>query len=366
MAGDGFSGSQVWRVDELDGGGESERSFVLKAFPEGWPRSRAESVHRYARLLIETGIPEIPRLLPLAAPAIGSIVEDAAGGLWELAEFRSGRPVAMPTPEQAREALVALGRIHLAAAGPEAAPLFPAPTPAERGPGGVPAWERRRQRLLRVSEHGWRRPRCPAGSPLRTSIDARRAEAAATLERFGGRATLARLAALAGPMPRHGSAVPLQPVLRDVWQSHLLFEGSRVSAVIDLHAAGIDSPATDLARLLGSWRPGPAPLGDACPTAGEGAIRSPRDDACGRLSLVWKEALDAYRSVRPLAAAEVFLIDLLHVGGVIGGLDSWFQWVLDDGKAFGSPLQVGARVDFLLENLDSVLRQADSLLQRSG
>ena len=367
LAGEGFSGSPVWRVDVPDASGEVEGAFVLKAFAEGWPRSRAEAVHGYVAWLRAAGRDEIPRLLPVAPPAVGSIVEDGAGRLWELCEFRPGRPVIMPTPEQARGALATLARIHLAAAGPEALGLFPAPTPEERGPAGVPAWERRRRRLVRVAERGWQRPRRTAGSPSASPIDDRRAAAAAILERAGGRSILGRLAALPGRACRALAAAPLQPVLRDVWHAHVLFAGERISAVIDLHAAGIDAPATDLARLLGSWRPGPGWIGSsALLAAGEEARVSSRSAPSDRLSVVWQDALDAYREIRPLTAAEVFAIDLLHVGGVVGGLDHWFQWVLDDGKAFHSPLEVEARVDFLLENLDSVLRAADSLLREAG
>lgn len=360
LAGEGFSGSPVWRVDVLDAAGAVERSNVLKAFAAGWPFPRAEAIHRYVSLLVDAGIGEIPRVVPLAAPAIGSLAEDADGRIWELSEFRPGRPVQQPTPAQAREALECLGRIHLATGGRRGDGLFPAPRPEECGPDGVPAWERRRQRLVRVAERGWCRSTRPVLSPWERRIDSRRAAAAAILERVNGRTTLGRLATLPAAPPRRFGDVTLQPVLRDVWQAHLLFEGPRIAAVIDLHAAGIDTPATDLARLLGSWRPATGRNGGEAVPSGQGVAPAKR------LSAIWSDALDAYRAIRPLGPSETRLIDLLHVGGVVGGLDSWFQWVLGDGKAFESPLQVEARVDFLLENLDSALQAADSLLREAG
>lgn len=360
LAGEGFSGSPVWRVDVLDAAGAVERSNVLKAFAAGWTFPRAEAIHRYASLLVDAGIGEIPRVVPLASPAIGSLADDADGRIWELSEFRPGRPVLRPTPEQARGALESLARIHLAAGGRRGEGLFPAPRPEERGPDGVPAWERRRQKLVRVAEQGWRRSPRSFLSPWETRIDRRRAAAAAILERTSGRATLGRLATLPAATRRRFGDVPLQPVLRDVWQAHLLFEGPRIAAVIDLHAAAIDSPATDLARLLGSWRPATGQNGGGAVPSGLGGAPP------NRLSAIWSDALDAYRAIRPLGPSETLLIDLLHVGGVVGGLDSWFQWVLGDGKAFEAPLQVEARVDFLLENLDSALQAADSLLREAG
>lgn len=45
----------------------------------------------------------------------------------------------------------------------------------------------------------------------------------------------------------------LQPVLRDLWQPHVLFSGDHVTGVIDWNAAATDHPAFDYSRLLASW-----------------------------------------------------------------------------------------------------------------
>lgn len=349
LEGDGFSGSPVWRIDALEGAGAVERSYVLKGFAAGWTRPRAEAIHALMRALRTAGVDPVPLPVALPSSGAGSVLEDRRGRFWELTEWRPGRPVDSPTEAQMVGALGLLARVHRAADQAGVRALFPGVSPEEAGPSGVPAWERRRQRLLRVATHGWQRPRSCPDSTLAMAIERRRARAAEALARHGGPPLLARLATL--PVP----AVPLQPVLRDVWRAHVLFDGSRVGGLIDLHAAGIDTPATDLARLLGSWRRGDAP--DRSPTA---------RGASGRISMAWREALDAYREIRPLTAAEARLADLLHVSGVVGGLDHWFQWVLDDGKEFRSPSTVEARVDFLLENLDSALQAVDSLLRTGG
>src|SRR5262249_8929486 len=45
---------------------------------------------------------------------------------------------------------------------------------------------------------------------------------------------------------------PLQPCLCDVWHDHLLFEGDRLTGLVDYGAVKLDHVAVDLARLLGS------------------------------------------------------------------------------------------------------------------
>jgi Ser/Thr protein kinase RdoA (MazF antagonist) len=127
-------------------------------------------------------------------------------------------------------------------------------------------------------------------------------------------------------------------VLRDVWSDHMLFAdgGDRVSGIIDYHAAGIDSPATDLARLLGSWS-----------LAGE----------CREPSLVdaWRDALNAYERVRPLAPVERRLVPWLHATGVIFGLDNWFRWTLEERRTFPDAGRVRERMKRLVAALGSAL-----------
>ena len=95
----------------------------------------------------------------------------------------------------------------------------------------------------------------------------------------------------------------LQPVLRDVWGDHVLFAeqgAARVAAIVDFHAAGVDVPATDIARLLGSWLPpagrGPRPVVDR-----------------------WPEALPAYERIRPLPSGSRQFVSWLEAAGVLCG-----------------------------------------------
>ena len=259
----------------------------------------------------------------LAEPT--TIATDGDGRCFEMTPWHPGQPVAAPSPGQAIAALETLARIHVArreAGGDEGA--------RHASP---PAWARRADALRAVIARGWDEPTRGSSTPLQAAVAERRRAAAAILKDQGGLSYLSRLAAVVPP------AVPLQPVLRDVWQAHVLFVGDEVSAVIDWHAAGIDTPATDLARLLGSWE------GPRSASVGADSL------SAVSLSVVWGEAIEAYRAIRPLSREELALIDLLHLAGVVGGLHHWFRWVLDENRHFPDSCSVLERVDALLKNL---------------
>ena len=328
----GFSGSPVWLVESLEPGGATAKRHVLKGFAGTWSPERAASIHRWMAAARRAGVGAVPANLEVAsgdAAGPGTIATDGGGACFEMTQWRPGQPVPAPSPRQAAAALETLARIHLALREVGGNEETPTASP--------PAWARRVEALRAVIARGWDGPTNGVALPLQAAVAERRRAAAVILREQGGLSYLSRLAAVVPP------AVPLQPVLRDVWQAHVLFVGDEVSAVIDWHAAGIDTPAADLARLLGSWE-----IGAANPAGAR------------RISTLWSDALGAYRAIRPLAAEELSLIDLLHLAGVVGGLHHWFTWVLDEARSFPDPAAVLGRVDFLLKNLDSVLDQTDA------
>lgn len=320
----GFSGSPAWLVelDEPVPRGRGPRRFVLKGFAAGWPQERAEAIHRWMAAARRAGVGAVPANLQVAAAEEAeptTIATDGDGRCFEMTPWCPGQPVAAPSPRQAAAALETLARIHVALreAGGDEGPRHAPP----------PAWSRRVEALRAVIARGWDSPTNGSLSPLQAAVAERRRAAATILRDQGGLSYLARLAAVVPP------AVPIQPVLRDVWRAHVLFVGDEVTAVIDWHAAGIDTPATDLARLLGTWE-------------------RPQSSSVGAhaLSVAWAESLEAYRAIRPLAPEEVALVDLLHRAGVVGGLHHWFGWVLDEKRRFTDPSAVLQRVDALLKN----------------
>jgi Ser/Thr protein kinase RdoA (MazF antagonist) len=325
----GFSGSHVFVVELSDRPGR----FVLKSFHAGASVEHARFVHGLVRHL--RGENSTPLAELIVALDGGTIVSDAEGRLWELARFMPGVAVPCPTPAQAAAAATALAQLHLAAAR-----LVTHPPRKDLSPGLALRIERARELLTRPWQarcHAWShtaRHRMPADRW--TALDARVATAIDLFNAAGGNAFLARVASI-----QLHSCV-LQPVIRDVWYDHVLFAeqtSDAVTAIIDLHAAGIDTPATDLARLVGSW---------AAPAGRE------------RMSLVdrWPEAIAAYDRVRPLSAVEARIVPVLHATGVVFGIDNWFRWTLEEHREFPDDRRMLDRIDRLLQELPAAIATA--------
>lgn len=328
LAATGFSGASLHVVSFADVPGR----FVLKPFAADVTRQRAEWVHQLMHHARNAGVTEVPRVLSAAAG--GSVGESEDGRLWELVEFVEGQPCASPTPAQAAAAMRAIGRLHGALAS------WPGAVPDHGpSPGVVRRMEQARDLLAR---------------PWATRLEAAdRSEG--TAERVGEVRAVCRNAdrILAGPLGRRGlaavaeagiGAVRRQAVLRDIWSDHVLFDPmapARVAAIVDFHAAGIDTPLTDLARLLGSWEM-QVPLGLA---AVPGLA-----DRCA-------EPLAAYEQAtgRPLTAADRWLCEWLRASAVICSLDNWFRWVLEENRHFADAGRVLGRIRRLLADLPAAV-----------
>lgn len=342
VLGGGFSGSTVVAVRTPAG----DRA-VLKAFTPAIPLEHARWIHRLMAHLSADGIGAVPRLFatidhdrgtpagPALPPDSGTttIASGEDGRLWELATWMPGGPVARPTDEQIRTALATVARIHASAR------RMPGEVPRA---GPAPAHGRRIAAARRVLEQGWHAlpAAAPGAGPLAAAVAARVAAAAPLLANGGVRRALERIAA-ADPV-----VVPLFPVVRDLRVDHLLFTGRErdrdaIGGVIDFHAAGIDTPATDLARLLAGW-------GDSVDCGGE------RGFGQG-----WEQTLRWYDDVSPLSDIELQLVPWLAATAVVFGLDQWFRWVLVEWREFSGSAAVVARIDRLLVDLPAALALLD-------
>ena len=317
----GFSGSQVLAVEwpGMDG------RFVLKSFHATASVDHARFIHRLVEHLRAEGLTQVPEVMRTIDG--DTVVADAAGRLWELARFMPGLAIPCPTSKQAAAAATALARLHRAAAR-----LPEKPVRMGLSPGVVRRIEQSRHLLAMP----WQRRRAALSQAAVSSAAdiVARFDAAITL--FAGCGGPAFVERVAGTRPRECLQ---QVVLRDVWHDHVLFADrgrDDVAAIIDLHAAGTDTPATDLARLLGSWY---------VPSGSQSSSLSDR----------WPEAIAAYQVVRTLSDLEADLISFLHATAVVFGLDNWFRWILEEQRTFADPERVLARIDGLLQELPAAL-----------
>jgi Ser/Thr protein kinase RdoA (MazF antagonist) len=315
----GFSGSPVFRVARP--GGEAG---VLKAFAAGTSRERACWVHALVNHLRAAGLTAVPRVLPL--PDGTTLLADPAGWLWELTAFVPGESLAEPTPDQLAAALGLLARVHARAA------TLPGNAPV-RGPSRGLATRVARARQLLASP--WADLAAgfstdAASTEFERLLRPRLLAAAECFAAADGSRALAKLSAWQPPQ------LTCHVVLRDLSRDHILFaqpDSKEVAGLIDLHAAGCDTPATDLARLLGSWLPAG---GEVTPEW-------------------WTTALAAGEARRPLEPAARAVVPLLAGSGILFGLDNWFRWVLVEGRGFDDEARVVARVDWLIERLPGAL-----------
>ncbi|MFM1903237.1 MAG: hypothetical protein RLZZ440_1137 [Planctomycetota bacterium] len=258
--------------------------------------------------------------VPAVATAAGGESFVAAGGhLWEMIAFVEGAPAPRPRPAQVNAAMAVLARIH--AAVDDGGIAGPSQAVASRVAAARSLLERPWSSLL---------PAVKAAEPGTLAwVAGQRVRAACGMidQRMPG-----ILMAIVGRPP---AIARRQWVLRDVWSDHVLFSAAdptRVAGIIDYDAAGLDTPATDCGRLLGSWL---------------------EPDATG--AGWWGERLAAYEAVRPLGNSERQLVPFLAATSVLFGLDNWFRWTIEEGRQFGSSSQVAARLDRLVESLPIAL-----------
>jgi homoserine kinase type II len=259
--------------------------------PDGPGRAHLEQVHRWLRQADDLGF--IPA--PIADRA-GQTLQEHQGRFWELAPWMPGaaaeaRP---PARDRVRSAFTALAAFHQRLGG-------------ERRMGISPGLAQRHAAIAGLLHGGFDSMERAVRHP-----DAPPPEEARPLALWWLR--LARLAAprLLDPIGRAaGRAVPLQPCLRDARPEHFLFDGDRVSGLVDFGAMGVDCVAGDLARLIGEW------------LDGDGSALT--------------EALGAYERIRPLDAGEAALIDAFASSSALLIGERWIRWHYIERRRFDDP-----------------------------
>jgi Ser/Thr protein kinase RdoA (MazF antagonist) len=304
----GFSGAKIWRV-EAEG-----RSYCLRRWPAEHPdHTRLAFIHLVLRKGVAEGLDFVPA--PLQTHA-GQTVLEIAGHFWELSPWMPGEADfwSSPAPQRLSAAMQALATFHLATR--HAVVVEPRLGPA-------PAVLERRDRLARSLAGDLDGLINAASRRMITPLlDTSMQDALQLAPTIGSRL----LPQLVSAAEFH---LPLQPAIRDIWHDHLLFTGDRVTGIVDFGALRIDTPLTDIARLIGSLV---------------------EDDKPQRIA-----ALSAYSDLQPLSDRDEKLIDLLDQSSVLLGLLNWCQWLYVEQRQFADLPAIEARVLKLFQRLLSQL-----------
>jgi homoserine kinase type II len=302
----GWSGSQLWRVMTGAAG-----PFCLRRYPEGDWGPRLHFVHAVLDRVVAGGLTVIAAPLPSVS---GTTAIRHADAWWELTPWMPGVADfhARPSSERLRSAMRTLARFHLLA-NTAAAPRAPHNL--------APAMIDRQSTFRAIDEQAK-----TIASHLRPGLG----------EAFDARADhLLKLLCHVAPQlaPQVLAAANakwlIQPAIRDIWHDHVLFTGDAVTGIVDLGAMRLDTPLTDIARLVGSL------VGD------DGDAR--------------RFALDAYAEVRPLSDEDRGRIDLLDASGQVVAAANWLRWLYVERRDMGPSEPIVRRLDEITLRLDGAL-----------
>ena len=292
-----YSAKVVWRAT-----GGFSRSRVFRCKAEGqeyclrsWPKQtyaleRLQQVRRAVAKARAAGLICLPKYFPAAD---GEFFLDAGDSFWELSQWLPGRADYLEnrSREKLSAAMKTLAELHRV-------------WNAESGQEVSPALLRRITGLEEAAQHPFAQKLL-----LESNKCSEKSVGNGELAMLGMKtADLTReyassLLSLLNSLPARAN---LHFVLRDIWSDHVLFSGNSVAGVIDFGAAGIDEPATDLARLLGSMEPADADQ--------------------------WWHGLCEYRKHSPsLCPQRVLVLD--QVSCLLSAIQ-WAKWLILEGRQF--------------------------------
>ena len=297
----GSSGSDLWRVEAPVG------LLMMRAWPVDGPSpDRLDQIHRW--------LDRVRSFEFVALPIPG---QDRAtwyrlsGRSWELTPMRTGQPDLTRPPAESHLVTMfrTLAALHAALS-----------TRSPRGPS--PGLMARSGELDRLIHGGF--------AAFRQTIDhAGVGEFATMARRWLALAQEAAPRIVGSVRAAADRAVDLRVCVRDVRPDHFLFEGNRLTGLIDFGAMGVDTLATDLARLLGE-------------TVGQ-------NDRLRRL------ALHAYASGQPRPATSVPdepWIPIFEAANAVLGGARWVRWHFGDEPRFDDPGSVRSGLRRTLARLE--------------
>ena len=288
----GFSGSTVWRCETNAG------TFALKQWPATASPEYVRFTHCILLALREQEIDYVP--CPIAGKE-KTTVASRDNVCWELATWQHGKPHqgGQISDIRLKAAIKKLAEVHQRAnvlrqddkiVFPFDQRLLAAFHRAEP----LPCWS------MASRVRGWQRVR-DTYQNLITSQDAEWDELSFRTRQAVQKHHSFMEKLLTLPMPHF---VP-QICLVDIHADHILFTEDQVTGLIDFASAGLDTPARDFGRLVGSF-------------VGNDAER-------------WRQALSWYREIEPLWDQEAKLASIFDRTGAVLAALGWQE------RLFGSP-----------------------------
>jgi Ser/Thr protein kinase RdoA (MazF antagonist) len=310
----GMSGAQFWRVATKRG------TLCLRRWPTEHPSpERLRLIHAVLQHAARNGISFIP--VPITSHAGESFVHHA-GHLWQLEPWMWGTADYEQSPrvEKLRTAMTVLAQFHNATCDfqPTASNMSIGRKAESLPAANQSAIPRRLAQLRALSQSGIR-------DLSRAITDTIWPELAPLARQFIAALPIAAQKAIANLEPLVDVRLPLQPCLRDIWHDHVLFTGDEVTGIIDFGAINFDTPAGDVARLLGSLV---------------------ADDL-----VAWQNGLAAYSAVRPLLPEESGATSALDKSGTVLAGCNWIHWIYIERRKFENLAQVIGRFRRILERV---------------
>lgn len=248
----GFSGARVCRVKTTD------QQLIALRWSEpanAAELERREAICRWMHFARAAGCHWAPQPLKPNATALTTstapFLLTQPDGWWQAETWMPGCPVdAAPTPAQLQQTLTALAQLHHTArcwALHEFTGGRGSATAGLRLANGVsPGLERRLQLVRQLQSGALTRLLAAAAQDPDGDFRQLSLQLQDTLQQ--------QLPDLHQQLEKLApQSFTLQPVLRDLWQPHVLFSDDQVTGVIDWNAAATDHPAFDYSRLLASW-----------------------------------------------------------------------------------------------------------------
>jgi Ser/Thr protein kinase RdoA (MazF antagonist) len=274
----GLSQATVFRI-------ETRASiFAIKLWPASIATERLLEIHAFQNHMTRCPEPILPRLVQWSD---GHTLLEADGTRWEIAEWKPGAPIEKLgeiSDEQLCQCADALAILHLQSAAQSSA-MHPPPGLAQRAQGIT-----RALRAERSSAHRF----------LHSIASHHSQSAAQVLQDLSTRAHRI-LPAVMDTIERMSRArVLCFWVLRDVWREHLLFQGNRLTGIVDLGAARMDWPGLDLVRAFGTLMSGSDPR--------------------------WSFAIARYLETRPDTSITFASLEAVHRASVALSALQWIDW----------------------------------------